>query len=201
MSEVKRINTFFNLAVDGFRAGHPIGADWSFLKWGLDRWPDHEMGWFLFAKFLAIFTEQCLSLAWVHSSIITRRIKGSATRVVKGRSRQITQEREMNLIPDLKYRLKQFSKLFTGTKTKLRRLWDLVIQGNITENTNVESGRLQEGASVHSETTESDAGVEQGIEIDEDATLIASYIADLSFPAVTKDLFIQILLLVVFICG
>jgi class 3 adenylate cyclase len=54
-------------------------------------------------------------------------------RVVKGQSMAIAREREMNLVPDLKSRLKTFTRLLTSAKTKLRRLWDLAIQSNIMD--------------------------------------------------------------------
>jgi class 3 adenylate cyclase len=127
------VNHWTNVTIDGFRIGHPVCLDWSILKWAIERWPDSALTWFLYAKFVCIFPEQSQTLSWIHRTVISNHVKGSATRTVKAQSLSIARQREPNLAPELKVRLKQFTKVLTSTKHKLRRVWDLAIQSNIMD--------------------------------------------------------------------
>jgi class 3 adenylate cyclase len=133
MEEVSSPNSFFNLAIEGFRVGHPICVDWIFLKWGIGRWPDHQMTWFLYAKFAAIFPEQSQILAWIYRMVVSAKVRGSAARTVKDQSPIIARQRETNLSPGLNARLKVLAKSLASAKHKLRRVWDLGIRGNIVD--------------------------------------------------------------------
>jgi hypothetical protein len=133
MESITSANQFVNLCIDGFRIGHPVCLDWSFPKWGVERWPTHQMPWFIFAKFVAIFPEQSQTLSWIYRQIVANKVKGTSAHTIKAQSMSIARQCESNLGPELKNRLKSFSKTLTTTKHKLRRVWDLAIQGNILD--------------------------------------------------------------------
>ncbi|KAK8897579.1 hypothetical protein M9Y10_015538 [Tritrichomonas musculus] len=132
-SQVKSVNSFINLVVTGFAELHPICLNWSLLKMGIEKWPKNGEVWFVYAKFCAIYPEETQTLAWIFRSIITNKVKGQAARTVKGQSLAVARQREANLSPDLKQKLNSITKHVTGAKHKLRNVWDMAIQGNISD--------------------------------------------------------------------
>ena len=130
--KIKSINQFVNLQVEGFKVAHPICINWTFSKYGVERWPKSSIVWYIYAKFTAIYPEETQTLWWVFRSIVTNKVKGSATKTVKEQSMSIARQREPNLSPDLKNKLNSINKHLTSTKHKLRHVWDLAIQGDIS---------------------------------------------------------------------
>ncbi|KAK8847863.1 hypothetical protein M9Y10_018899 [Tritrichomonas musculus] len=130
---VKNVDSFINLSVAGFSQCHPICLDWTFLKMGIEKWPKNGSVWFIYAKFCAIYPEETQTLAWIFRSIVTNKIKGQEARTVKGQSLAIARQREVNLSPDLKVKLNHITKHVTNAKHKLRNVWDMSIQGNISD--------------------------------------------------------------------
>ncbi|KAK8880566.1 hypothetical protein M9Y10_003246 [Tritrichomonas musculus] len=131
--DIKSVNTFVNLAVDGFYVAHPVCINWQFLKLGIEKWPQNQMTWFVYAKFVSIYPEETQTLAWIFRMIVTKKVKGSAAKTVKEQSLSVARQREPNLSTDLKSKLNSVSKHVTSTKHKLRHVWDLAIQGNIND--------------------------------------------------------------------
>jgi hypothetical protein len=130
---IPSVNRFFNLAVEGFRDAHEVCLDWSFTQYGTERWPDHQMTWFLHAKFIAVFPSESKTLDWIYRNIKSKKIRGSSARVVKRESLSIARQRDSTLSAELKRRLKGLSKLLSAAKHKLRRVWDLAIQSNTSD--------------------------------------------------------------------
>ncbi|OHS98748.1 Adenylate and Guanylate cyclase catalytic domain containing protein [Tritrichomonas foetus] len=130
---IRNVNQFVNIAVDGFYHAHPACINWSFLKLGLEKWPSHQMVWFIYAKFTAIYPEETQTLGWIYNTIINNKVKGSSAKTVKEQSVNIGRQRESNLSNDLKVKLNTVSKHITSAKHKLRHVWDLAIQGNISD--------------------------------------------------------------------
>ncbi|KAK8881515.1 hypothetical protein M9Y10_004253 [Tritrichomonas musculus] len=130
---IKSVNTFINLAVDGFYVAHPLCINWQFLKLGIEKWPKNQMTWFVYAKFVSIYPEETQTLAWIFRMIVTKKVKGSEAKAVKKQSLNVARLRESNLSTDLKSKLNSASKHVTSTKHKLRHVWDLAIQGNISD--------------------------------------------------------------------
>jgi hypothetical protein len=130
---IRSVNQWFNLAVEGFQNVHPVCLDWSLTEWGTERWPNHQMTWFLHAKFIAVFPEKSKTLDLIYQNIKSRKIHGSSARVVKRESISIARQRDATLSTELKRRLKALSKLLSAAKHKLRRVWDLAIQSNISD--------------------------------------------------------------------
>ncbi|OHS97131.1 Adenylate and Guanylate cyclase catalytic domain containing protein [Tritrichomonas foetus] len=132
-SRIKSVNQFINLTVEGFKIAHPICIEWQFSRQGIERWPNNPIVWYAYAKFVAIYPEETQTLWWIFRNIISNKIKGSAARTVKEQSMSIAREREPNLSPDLKNKLNSVTKHLSSTKHKLRHVWDLAIQGNISD--------------------------------------------------------------------
>ena len=132
-TSVKSVNSFINLVVTGFAELHPVCLNWSLLKMGIEKWPKNGEVWFVYAKFCAIYPEETQTLAWIFRSVITNKVKGQAARTVKGQSLAVARQREANLSPDLKQKLNSITKHVTGAKHKLRNVWDMAIQGNISD--------------------------------------------------------------------
>jgi hypothetical protein len=130
---IDSVNQWVNIVIDGFRVAHPLCLDWTILKLATEKWPNSAITWFVFAKFICIFPEQSQTLAWIHRTVIANKMKGSAIQTVKAQSLSIARQREPNLAPELKYRLRQFTKVLTNAKHKLRRVWDLALQNNVID--------------------------------------------------------------------
>ncbi|KAK8841721.1 hypothetical protein M9Y10_026666 [Tritrichomonas musculus] len=130
---VKSVNHFINLTVTGFAELHPICLNWSLLKMGIEKWPKSGSVWFVYAKFVAVFPEETQTLAWIFRSVTVNKVKGIEARTVKGQSLSIARQREVNLSPDLKTKLNSCTKHVTNAKHRLRNVWDMSIQGNISD--------------------------------------------------------------------
>jgi hypothetical protein len=131
--DIRTVNQWVNVTIEGFRVGHPVCLDWSLLRWGIEKWPRSSIVWFMYAKFISIFPEQSQTLAWIYHTVVAEKVKGGGVRTVKAQSLSIARQREMNLSPELKTRLRHFTKQLTAAKHKLRRVWDLAIQSNIAD--------------------------------------------------------------------
>ncbi|OHT04086.1 Adenylate and Guanylate cyclase catalytic domain containing protein [Tritrichomonas foetus] len=133
IEDIKRVNNFINIAVDGFFIAHPVCLNWQLMKLGIEKWPKEQMPWFLYAKFISIYPEETQTLEWIFRMIISNKVKGISAKTVKEQSMSIARLREPNLSQDLKTKINTASKHISSTKQKLRRVWDLAIQGNISD--------------------------------------------------------------------
>ncbi|OHT09916.1 Adenylate and Guanylate cyclase catalytic domain containing protein [Tritrichomonas foetus] len=131
--DIKSVNSFVNIATDGFLVAHPVCINWQLMKLGIERWPKHQMTWFIYAKFVSIYPEETQTLVWIFRMIITNKVHGTSAKTVKEQSMSIARLREPNLSTDLKTKLNSVSKHVTSTKHKLRHVWDLAIQVNIND--------------------------------------------------------------------
>lgn len=131
--EVRSVNHFVNLAIDGFYVAHPVCINWQLFQYAIGKWPQHQMAWFIYAKFVSIYPEETQTLAWIFRMIVTKKVHGHSSKTVKEQSLSIARQREPNLSTDLKSKLNSVSKHVTSTKHKLRHVWDLAIQGNIND--------------------------------------------------------------------
>jgi hypothetical protein len=69
----------------------------------------------------------------LYHHIFVNKVKGESPHTIKEQSLSIARQREPNLAQELKNKLKDFTKTLATTKHKLRRVWDLAIQGNILD--------------------------------------------------------------------
>lgn len=121
------------VAVIGFRYAHPVCLSWQLFKLGIERWPENVNIWLLFAKFTAIYPEETQQLNWISMGMAQNHLKGSLAKHTQQQISSIMKQRETNLIPELKTKLDKIAKQVAGTKHKIRYIWDLIIQGNISE--------------------------------------------------------------------
>jgi hypothetical protein len=78
MDDMKTMNQWVNVTIQGFRVGHPVCMDWSIVKWACHKWPDHATPWFMYTKFVCIFPEQSQALAWIYRTVVTNKVRSSA---------------------------------------------------------------------------------------------------------------------------
>jgi hypothetical protein len=130
---VKSNAAFLSLSVAGMRAAHPVCVSWAFFKQGASTWPREPRVWLFFAKFVAIYPEETQTLSWILHTVVSEKLHGVTIRTIKEQVQVIVHERESNLSPLLKATLNSLGKRTQRTKHKLRHVWDVVIQGNISE--------------------------------------------------------------------
>jgi hypothetical protein len=70
MEDIPSIASYVNLCIEGFRASHPVCIDWSLPTWATEAWPEEEMPWFFYAKFVAIFPEQSQTLSCIYRTLM-----------------------------------------------------------------------------------------------------------------------------------
>ena len=120
-------------AIYGFQVAHPICLSWKLFLFGVERWPQSVPLWMVFAKFCAIYPEENGRLEWIRKAMVSRKLSGALAKLTLEQIRTIQGRRENNLSPALKRKLNHITKSVSNAKHKLQGIWDLVIQGNITE--------------------------------------------------------------------
>jgi len=131
--DIETVDDVLGIALSGFRIAHPTCLDWKVFRHGLERWENDVNLWYSFAKFVMIYPEESQTLGWIYSSVFSLHLKGSVSRTMKMGLKMITREREFNMCPLLKSKLNVIMKQVQNTKHKLRRVWDVAIQGNLGE--------------------------------------------------------------------
>jgi len=126
-------NDFLNMAIIGFTNNHPICLNWAIFKVGMNDWSSKPDFWFVFAKFLAVYPEENQQLIWAFQNASIVKNHSAAYRCIKSEAISIFQQRETNLSISLKQKLSSLSSKLSSARLKLRRAWDMVIQGNIYE--------------------------------------------------------------------
>lgn len=141
----KSISNYINCCCDGMYVAHPIIIKTDLLKAGSMKWDKNRYTWFIYAKFVAIYPEESVTLTWIYHSIIIQKIKGLSARAIKSQSTLITKRRETALSPTLKVSLNRLSIKIQSTKYKLRNIWDIAIKGSLFE---MESAIRQENKQI-----------------------------------------------------
>jgi len=126
-------NEFVNICMVGYSYVHPLAIDWSLVRLGINKWPDNEVVLFFLAKFLAIYSSEKTTLSWILQNVRKNKIKGFLAKCIKNEALMIMHLRETSLNSALKSRMNEISKKVQTSKDKLRRVWDMIIQGNINE--------------------------------------------------------------------
>jgi len=150
-SLIKSPNHFANVTVTGTSIAHPVCINWAIFKFAIEKWPQNNQIWLIFAKFVAIFPEQSQKLMWIFQTIITTKVRGIGARTIKNEAMSIVRQREVNLSSTLKEKLNSISNHIQSSKMKLRRGWDVVIQGNLSE---VEASFLRANEAIERVDTE-----------------------------------------------
>jgi hypothetical protein len=121
------------IAVTGMHHAHPTCIDWSIFKAGVERWPDHHLLWIVFARFAAIYPEEAPLLSHILFSLAAVAKHNHLVQMVRTQASVLQMQREAQLSVELKRKNCHVLKDVAAAKRKLRNVWDLVIQGNITE--------------------------------------------------------------------
>jgi len=126
-------NQLLNAAICGYRIAHPSCMSWRIFRSGVEKWNSDVYLWYAFAKFIVIYPEENQTVSWIYSTVCFLKLKGYVSKTLKMGLKMIIREREYNISPLLKSKLNSISKDIQNTKHKLRRVWDMTIQGNIGE--------------------------------------------------------------------
>ncbi|EAY03760.1 hypothetical protein TVAG_072530 [Trichomonas vaginalis G3] len=134
ISFLKRETKFKQLLSTGFLYAHPVCTSFRIFKLAVAQWPDALDVWAIYAKFLAIYPEQTLTLAFVAQTVSTMNTKNKALQsIILTTSGYVIKTRETKFTQQLKVKISKLAKLFNKTKSRLRNIWDLTLQGNINE--------------------------------------------------------------------
>ena len=130
---VETPNKMATLICTSMQYAHSAMGNWDLFKVATEKWPKSTIIWILYAKFVAIYPEETNVLSYIIRSIVSQKLKGFTIKQIVAQTGSIQIQRECTLTSDLKHKLKEITKTVTQTKTKLRHIWDIVIQGNIGE--------------------------------------------------------------------
>ncbi|EAY02047.1 hypothetical protein TVAG_383500 [Trichomonas vaginalis G3] len=130
---LKSKNNFKQILATGFQFAHPICLDLSIFKLAANEWKDALDMWSLFAKFCAIYPENSQTLQMIRASIASVKTKDKLVGVIIECTNYIIKTRETKYTPQLKTKISKLSKLFMKTRNRQRNIWDLVLQGNISD--------------------------------------------------------------------
>ncbi|OHT10090.1 Adenylate and Guanylate cyclase catalytic domain containing protein [Tritrichomonas foetus] len=129
----KSASKVISLLCTGMEFAHPITVDWSLFNKSADIWPDDALLWFVYGKFAAIYPEEMNMIAYIIRNIMSHNLKGFMIKQMIQQAYIIQNQRENSLTAELKRHITNLSKKVSQTKTKMRHVWDLVIQGNVSE--------------------------------------------------------------------
>ncbi|OHT12145.1 Adenylate and Guanylate cyclase catalytic domain containing protein [Tritrichomonas foetus] len=122
-----------NLLITGYKLAHPSCISFNLPKLIVEKYPHNTNLWVLYARFVAIYPEETQRLAYISVGMITNKLKGSIAKNSEQQIQSIMRLRETNLLPDLKNKINKVGKQISATKHKIRYIWDMIIQGNISE--------------------------------------------------------------------
>ena len=117
----------------GMEYSHPLTVSWQLFNISTEMFPEDATIWMLYAKFVAIYPEESSLLGFIMRNMISHNLKGFRVRQMIVQANSVQMQRESNLTANLKRKLRDLSKSVTSTKTKLRHIWDLIIQGTTNE--------------------------------------------------------------------
>ena len=117
----------------GMQYAHPFVANWQLFNLATEAFPSCSNIWIIFAKFVAIYPEESNLLGYIIRNMIQQNLKGFRVKQIIVQAGSVQNQREQSLTVILKKKLTHLSKSVTAAKTKQRHIWDLIIQGNISE--------------------------------------------------------------------
>ena len=129
----KRFLDVKRLLSTGFHYAHPCCIKLSIIQYSTEQWPQDPTTWALYAKFAAIYPENSALLVSISQHVVNRKLKGVIADTTLSGIHKILKTREQNLSAELKSTIVKIQKQLQKTKTKLRTVWDLILQGNIAE--------------------------------------------------------------------
>ncbi|OHT15784.1 Adenylate and Guanylate cyclase catalytic domain containing protein [Tritrichomonas foetus] len=130
---VRTSNNMISLLCIGMELGHPAIQNWKIFSKASEAFPECSDVWVVYGKFVAIFPQEFNLLGYVIHNMAIHKFKGFSIRQNMMQAFNIQMQRECTLTPQLKHKLTLLSKSVSQAKTKLRHVWDIVIQGNTKE--------------------------------------------------------------------
>ena len=121
----------FRIIITGFHYTHPICIDWSIFEISFQKWPKNQFIWFFYIKFFSIYPDEQFKLIQLYKHFLTLNIKGIASHCIKKEAIVVINYRDFSLNPSLQYKLSNLLHKSEISKQKLRRVWDIVIKGDI----------------------------------------------------------------------
>ena len=124
-------------SITGFLYAHHACISFNLFKAAVERWTDEERVYYVYAKYTTIYPELSQILLYIVSRLNTLigAGKASSTRAAplfSGISK-LLKGRESALSVDLKRELHETTRLVGKTKNRIRTIWDLILQGNISD--------------------------------------------------------------------
>jgi hypothetical protein len=133
LDQIPSIERLLVLVTTGMQYGHQVALDWSLFRHGIDRWPDCALLFTVYAKFVAVYPEESTLLTFLLHTIVTKEGESLTSHILLAEGIIVQMQQELALSARLKSKLGKIQKEVASTKRKLRNIWDLVIQGNISE--------------------------------------------------------------------
>jgi len=127
------MNSYFTHVVNGFAVSHPFCLSNRVFEVMIEKRSDNLDIWIIYAKFVAIYPELNYMLNYIHQKICYFHFKGSHAKHIMREICIITKKREATLSIELKPKLNHLNKNIQTLRHKLRHIWDLAIQGSISD--------------------------------------------------------------------
>ncbi|KAK8841085.1 hypothetical protein M9Y10_027926 [Tritrichomonas musculus] len=132
-SYIRTVNQFWQVATCAIKHAHPLVIELNLFKLAIDKWPNEPHVYFIYAKFIAIYPEESITLKYIYQSVKIQKLSGSTVRCIRDETRSILKQREPGLSSELRRKINQIKKQNTSTRHKLGHAWDVVIRGNMNE--------------------------------------------------------------------
>jgi len=127
------VNKFIDFIITGCAYSHPVCISWKVFKVGVDVFQDYCDLWMVYAKFVAIYPTETELLSFILQSIISKKFKNHSSRLLIFFINLLLKKREFNISPELKSKLTWVQKSILKTKQRFRNIYDLMLQGSVSE--------------------------------------------------------------------
>ncbi|OHT13413.1 Adenylate and Guanylate cyclase catalytic domain containing protein [Tritrichomonas foetus] len=133
IEDFKNPDNALSCIITGMIYAHSICTNWVIFRSVTEFWPENLTLWVVYAKFVAIYPNESNLLTFITFSINTKKGVVGNAKLIASQAETILMHRESALSPHLKNRLGKTVRHLQNAKTKIRHIWDLVIQGNVKE--------------------------------------------------------------------
>ena len=133
LDHIKSVRVFVNSAISGFYLAHPSVLNWEYFTVAIEKWPQSPQVWFVFTKFLAIYPEINQLFMRIFQQLFSMKLHGAGTKRLITEIMSLQQHRETNMSPQMRRKINHITKATWALKNKMRQVWDLIIQGNMTD--------------------------------------------------------------------
>jgi len=133
LDHISSVRTFVNSSISGFYLAHPSVLNWEYFTVAIEKWPEAPHVWFVFTKFLAIYPEVNQLFMRIFQQLFSMKLHGAGTKRLITEIMSLQQHRETNMSPQMRRKINHVTKATWALKNKMRQVWDLVIQGNMSD--------------------------------------------------------------------